>query len=81
MNNYCVKIADFGLADIMQGRKTLLKTRCGTPGFIAPEVFGGSGYNEKVDVYSAGIILYTLLNGSPPFKGKDMKTIVQKTRT
>ena len=59
-SNYIVKIADFGLADLLPSKKAHLKTRCGTPGFIAPEVFGGSGYNEKVDIFSAGIILYTL---------------------
>ena len=35
-----IKIADFGLSDIMQNKKILLKTRCGTPGYIAPEIFG-----------------------------------------
>eukprot|EP00828_Plagiopyla_frontata_P047278 TRINITY_DN8691_c0_g1_i2.p3 TRINITY_DN8691_c0_g1~~TRINITY_DN8691_c0_g1_i2.p3 ORF type:complete len:201 (+),score=34.33 TRINITY_DN8691_c0_g1_i2:438-1040(+) len=76
-----IKIADFGLSDIIKNKKLTLKTRCGTPGYIAPEIFGNSGYNEKVDIFSAGIILYTLINGSPPYKGKDMKTIVKKTKT
>jgi len=60
LSNYIIKIADFGLADVILNKKTHLKTRCGTPGFIAPEIFGGNGYNEKVDIFSAGIILYTL---------------------
>ena len=55
-----IKIADFGLSDIIKNKKLTLKTRCGTPGYIAPEIFGNSGYNEKVDIFSAGIILYTL---------------------
>eukprot|EP00828_Plagiopyla_frontata_P044344 TRINITY_DN7207_c0_g1_i2.p2 TRINITY_DN7207_c0_g1~~TRINITY_DN7207_c0_g1_i2.p2 ORF type:complete len:101 (+),score=5.71 TRINITY_DN7207_c0_g1_i2:205-507(+) len=46
---------------------------------MAPEVFSSKGYTDKVDVFSAGIILYTMLNGSPPFKGKDIKIIVKKT--
>ena len=35
-----IKIADFGLSDIIKNKKLLLKTRCGTPGYIAPEIFG-----------------------------------------
>ena len=99
---YKIKIADFGLSDIKKGKSYMMKTRCGTPGlfiilklifisYMAPEIFGSNGYNEKVDIFSAGIILFTLsinyfnfnlnirINGSPPFKGKDMKTIVKLT--
>ena len=37
-----------------------MKSKCGTPGYMAPEIFGSKGYNNKVDIFSAGIILYTL---------------------
>ena len=50
---------DFGIsARIRPGKKAIFK--CGSPGYIAPEVFGDSGYDFKVDVYSCGIILYIL---------------------
>ena len=51
-----LKIADFSLADYFD--KTPLKGKCGTPGFMAPEVFYQETYNEKVDVFSLGIVLY-----------------------
>ena len=35
-------------------------SKCGTPGYMAPEIFSNRGYNEKVDIFSSGIILYTL---------------------
>ena len=74
-----VKVADFGLSDFWRNNKEVLKNRCGTPGYMAPEIFSSKGYTDKVDIFSAGIILYTMLNGSPPFKGKDIKIIVKKT--
>lgn len=54
-----LKIADFSLAQKFTKTKTF-DLICGTPGFMAPEVFTKEGYDEKVDVYSLGLILYTL---------------------
>lgn len=48
---------------------------------MAPEIFSSKGYNEKVDIFSLGILLYALINGSPPFKGKDLKTLIKKTNS
>lgn len=54
-----VVISDFGLAEFSQ-LKSYIYTRCGTPGYVAPEVLQDMKYNTKVDVYSAGIICYIL---------------------
>jgi len=56
---YFLKMADFSLADNFFSLKTF-KAICGTPGFMAPEIFSGNGYDEKVDIYSLGLVLYTL---------------------
>jgi serine/threonine protein kinase len=53
-----VKIADFSLAE--EFRFTKMHIKCGTPGFMAPEIFSDEFYDEKVDIFSAGIILYIL---------------------
>jgi calcium/calmodulin-dependent protein kinase I len=46
-----------------------LFTRCGTPGFVAPEVLHDKNYNCLVDIYSVGVILYGALTGYYPFEG------------
>ena len=54
-----IKIADFGLATPISCNEYLFK-RCGTPGYVAPEILSDEKYDEKVDVFSVGVILYIL---------------------
>jgi calcium/calmodulin-dependent protein kinase I len=54
-----IKITDFGLAKIADG-DLLLKTACGTPNYVAPEVLQNAGYDASVDMWSIGVILYIL---------------------
>lgn len=61
-----VKIADFGLAKFT-GEMQFTNTLCGTPSYVAPEVLVKKGYTSKVDLWSAGVILYVCLCGFPPF--------------
>ena len=51
-----VKISDFGLATFAD--QNFLFTRCGTPGYVAPEVLADKKYGSKVDIFSIGVILY-----------------------
>lgn len=63
-----VKVADFGSAEWFgDGRN--MSGIVGTPYYVAPEVLLGRDYNEKIDVWSCGVILYTMLAGIPPFDG------------
>jgi len=74
-----IKIADFGLATIMvKGQKETL--RCGSPGYVAPEILNNCEYDTKVDIFSAGVILYTLLSGLSPFYGISYQEILSKNR-
>ena len=59
-NDWNVKIADFGLATTVNPNGEYLFKRCGTPGYVAPEVLADAKYDQKVDVFSAGVILYIL---------------------
>ncbi|XP_074560762.1 calcium-dependent protein kinase 5-like [Curcuma longa] len=74
-----IKLADFGLATYIQPGHSLSGT-VGSPFYIAPEVLAG-GYNEAADVWSAGVILYILLSGMPPFWGKTKSRIFESVRS
>ncbi|XP_037533410.1 phosphorylase kinase, gamma 1a (muscle) [Nematolebias whitei] len=71
-DNMNIKLTDFGFAVQIQPDQRL-KDVCGTPGYLAPEIIecsmdaGHKGYGTAVDIWSAGVIMYTLLAGSPPF--------------
>ncbi|CAK65125.1 unnamed protein product (macronuclear) [Paramecium tetraurelia] len=51
--------------------------KCGTPGFVAPEIFRSKNYTSKVDLFSLGIIFYLLVYGKLPFEGKDQEEILR----
>ncbi|KAG6754459.1 hypothetical protein POTOM_042498 [Populus tomentosa] len=73
-----IKLADFGLATYVKPGQSLRGT-VGSPFYIAPEVLAG-GYNQAADVWSAGVILYILLSGMPPFWGKTKSRIFDAVR-
>ncbi|CAD8133301.1 unnamed protein product [Paramecium octaurelia] len=77
-DNFELKIADFGLASYTESELQI--KRCGTPGYVAPEILQDQKYNEKVDVFSAGIILYILLTGQAPFYGNSLDDVIEKNR-
>jgi serine/threonine-protein kinase len=64
-----LKIADFGVARIEHTELTVAGSVIGTPGYMAPEQFLGEEVDSRVDIYSAGVLLYQLLVGKPPFTG------------
>jgi len=61
-------IADFGLSKMIDDQKmTVLTTTCGTPGYMAPEIFKKEGHYKPVDIWAIGVITYFLLCGYTPF--------------
>lgn len=53
-----------------------MKERCGTPAYIAPEILREVGYEgTKVDIWSAGVVLYTMLYGNFPFHANDVEKL------
>ena len=63
-----IKLTDFGLSKIVTNIEEKSFTICGTLQYIAPEIISGEGYNESVDWWSLGIIMYEMLTGKLPFK-------------
>ncbi|KAG8384667.1 hypothetical protein BUALT_Bualt04G0141800 [Buddleja alternifolia] len=75
-----VKIADFGLSNIMRDGH-FLKTSCGSPNYAAPEVISGKLYaGPDVDVWSCGVILYALLCGTLPFDDENIPNLFKKIK-
>jgi len=77
-----VKVGDLGLATRVEDRDEKRKTICGTPNYIAPEIIQGDkskrGHSFEVDIWSMGVILYTVLVGKPPYEAKDVKATYQR---
>lgn len=69
-----IRVCDFKSSRSYKKSKKLNK-KIGNPYYIAPEVLKRR-YNEKIDVWSCGIIMYMLLSGKPPFKGNSEKEIL-----
>lgn len=85
MTKNVIKIVDFGLSTFIDEEEYLFK-RCGTPGFVAPEIINADKNNQnlrfstKSDVFSAGIIFYFMLTGTIPYDGDSFNEVLQNNK-
>lgn len=70
--NFEIKVGDFGLAVRIDFEGQKRYSRCGTPNYLAPEIINGHGHSYAVDIWALGCILYTMLQGTPPFQGQNV---------
>ncbi|CAG9334905.1 unnamed protein product [Blepharisma stoltei] len=76
-----LKLGDFGLATKLEHDGERKRTICGTPNYIAPEILDGKqGHSYEVDIWSLGVLAYTLLVGKPPFETADVKTTYRRIK-
>jgi serine/threonine protein kinase len=69
-----VKLIDFGFAASQDKFGNMKK--CGTPGYVAPEILLEKDYNFKADYFSLGVCLFLMLCGKPPFRGQTVQEIL-----
>lgn len=78
-DNLNIKLSDFGFATYYKaGQGESLQ--CGSPLYMAPEIIKSEDYNEKVDIWSTGVIAYILLSGRPPFGGRKKDEIYRSIK-
>merc|ERR1719352_1842811 len=70
-----VKIADFGWCAVSQTMRT---TFCGTLDYLAPEMIQGKGHDQTLDLWSAGVLLYEMVVGRPPFQSTNHQKLIEK---
>jgi len=77
-----LKVGDFGLAAKLDYDEEKKTTICGTPNYIAPEILDNhhKGHSFQVDVWSLGVVMFTMLVGKPPFEDVDVKSTYQRIR-
>lgn len=73
LSNFCYS-ESFKLRNVAEQQ---LFKKCGTPGYVAPEIFKTKSYDLKVDVFSLGVVFYILVYGRMPFEGKDQEEILK----
>ena len=76
-----VKLLDFGLARVAGwARLTAQSTVMGTPGYLAPELLGGSGADARADLYALGATLFEMFTGKRAFPGSDPYAVLRRQR-
>lgn len=74
-NNDHIRLIDFGLGRQFSGASDVLQTACGSPVYASPEMVTGKPYGTACDVWSAGVVLYAMVYGRPPFQATNLQRL------
>ncbi|KAJ5923664.1 hypothetical protein N7454_008909 [Penicillium verhagenii] len=74
-------LADFGIAKMLDSPSEILTSMAGSFGYAAPEVMLKQGHGKAVDMWSLGVITYTLLCGYSPFRAENLSDLIEECRT
>ena len=73
-------LADFGIAKMLDSKHEVLTTMAGSFGYAAPEVMMKKGHGKPVDMWSMGVITYTLLCGYSPFRSENLADLIEECK-
>ena len=76
-----IKLTDFGVSLSLTAASQKSDVICGTPGYLAPECFEGSGYTPGSDMWALGVVLWECVAGYNPFRGGNLRSTVARTMT
>ncbi|OHT09783.1 CAMK family protein kinase [Tritrichomonas foetus] len=76
--NFNIRLCDFGLSKAFSTDDPFLKTTCGSPAYVAPEVIKEKPYTSAADIWSAGVLLYAMVCATLPFNGDNITLMLQQ---
>ena len=79
-NHLNIKVIDFGLSNYWEDNE-LIKSSCGSPCYASPEMLSGKPYyGDKTDIWSSGVVLYSMLVGSLPFDDQELYALYEQIK-
>jgi serine/threonine-protein kinase len=76
LDNFRVKVMDFGIARVTNSNMTQTGVALGTPSYISPEQLSGHGVDRRSDIFSLGVVMYELLTKEKPFAGESINKLI-----
>lgn len=73
-----IRVIDFGLSNVFLEDRPQLETACGSPAYAAPEMIRGNPYTKAADIWSSGILLYSMVAGQLPYDDDNVQQLLQK---
>jgi serine/threonine-protein kinase len=76
LDNFKVKVMDFGIARVAHSNMTQTGVALGTPSYISPEQLSGHGVDRRSDIFSLGVVMYEILTKEKPFQGENLNKLI-----